>query len=119
MISQLRDQLASDLAVLDVPVATAWPDRVTTPCLVLVPPSTASYITGGPTFGEYTIGVDVLVLVGKPSAVTLEALDLLIEGVLANSVDWALSGVDSPSTVTVNGAEVLGTVIHLSKPARL
>lgn len=120
MISELRDQLASDLAVLDVPVHVAWPNRVTVPCVALVPPSAASYVAPGSTFGTYSLGVDVLVLAGPPSAVTLEALDLLVEGVLRNTAgEWGLSAVDSPSTVTVNGSDVLGTIVHLVSETEL
>jgi hypothetical protein len=77
-------------------------------------------VTGGPTFGGYTVALDVVVLVPKGSTdLALPALEALIEGVLANTVDWSLSGVDSPGVTTVGAADALGTVIHLSKTSRL
>jgi len=120
MIGTLRDTLAADLGALDVPVLAAWPDRVTPPCVIVVPPASASYVVGGPTFGSFTVALDVVALVphGSPN-VALPALETLIEGVLTNSVDWALNGIESPGVTTIGAAEVLGTVIHLAKTARL
>ncbi|GAA3193967.1 hypothetical protein ACFO1B_03830 [Dactylosporangium siamense] len=120
MIKTLRDQLAKDLDVLGVPVANGWPDRITPPVLLVVPPASAVHVTAGPNFTEYTVALDVVVLAGKASpALALNALEELVEGVLSNTVDWSLSGVDSPSLVTISGTEYLGTVVHLSKPTRL
>lgn len=126
MIRELRDQLHTDLSgavVLHgytVPVAKSWPDRISPPMLFLVPPSGGSYVGAGRAFGEYLVSLDVVALVARGSPeVALETLEVLVEKVLLNSQDWALSGVDSPSVLAVNGAEHLGTLIHLAKPARL
>jgi hypothetical protein len=120
--SDLRDTLAADLAALDVPVHPAWPDTLVVPCVFLTPPLGGEYVTAGPTFGGYTMAVDVVILVGHAQAGTaFAALEHLIETVLINTVDWSLDGVDSPSPISVTdgGAEYLGTVIHLSKTTRL
>lgn len=120
MIQELRDTLAADLAVLDIPIYAAWPAKITPPCVFVTPPVSAPYVTAGPNFSEYTVAVDVVALVAKAdAAVALANLEVVIEAVLANSVDWGLSGVDSPSTVAVNGVDYLGTVLHLNKPSRL
>lgn len=121
--TDLRETLADDLAVVGVPVYPEWPDVVVAPCVFLVPPFAGSYVTGGRTFGEaYVLSIDVVILVAHgPVDAGYAQLETLIEAVLANSVDWSLGGVDAPSPVTVteNGAEYLGTVVHLSKPTRL
>ena len=116
MIRELREKLAADLAVLDVPVEPSWPDRVTPPLIFIQPPEAGSYVSGGRLFGgEYTVSVDVQIVIRDRDLATLEEL---IEGVLVNTVDWGLLGVDTPAMVTANNLEYFGTTIHLSKPAR-
>lgn len=121
MIAELREKLAADLAVTGATVHDGWPDRLTPPALLVTPPSSGSYVTAGPDFGStYIVAADVVVLVGKASlSLALEALDTLLEGVLTNTADWALSGVDAPAVVTVHGGECLGTTVHLSKASIL
>ena len=120
MITAVREQLAADLAEVGVPVHSQWPDRVTVPCLLLVPAADRPYVTGGQTFGEYALALDVVVLVERGShEVALPALEALLDAVLANTVDWGLTGIDSPTVVTVAGVDHLGTTVHLSKFARL
>ncbi len=119
MITALRDQLAADLAPLGVPIHAAWPDRVTPPCVLVTPPP-GRYVAGGPQFDSYTVALDVVVLVPRSSpSIALAALDLLIEGVLLNTTTWGLSGVDGPSSTTVGGFEVLGTIVHLEAQTRM
>ncbi len=52
---------------------------------------------------------------------SLEALEILVELAIANSMDWVFGGVEPPApiTVTESGADYLGTVLHLSKPVHL
>jgi hypothetical protein len=120
MIADLRAKLVADLGVLGIPVHDSWPDRVTPPVLFVVAPNNAFYVAAGPNFGEYTVALDVCALVPKQAASeALSALEDLLEGVLTNTVDWALQGVDAPGVVTVNGSDCLGSLIHLSKPAIL
>lgn len=130
MLTDLRAELAADLAAgTGVPVLSAWPARITPPCLFVTPPSTSAYVTGGggagvTTFGEYLVSADVVCLVPQatPPDIAITALDTLIESVLVNTAaDWILGagGCASPSVVTVNGSEYLGTIVHLSKFARL
>jgi hypothetical protein len=119
----LRDVLVADLAPLGVPVYSSWPSAVVAPCAFLTPPLSGPYVTGGREFGgSYVMAVDVILLVGhSPAAAGYEVLESLVELLLANTVDWTLISVDAPSamTVTVSGAEYLGTIAHLSKPTRL
>lgn len=118
-----RDTLVADLAPLGIPVHAAWPDAVVVPCAFITPPLGGGYIVAGPQFaGTYTVSVDVVILVGHADAAdAFAALEDLIELTLVNTIDWTLTGVDPPSPVTVteNGAEYLGTVVHLSKPTRI
>jgi hypothetical protein len=118
MIAALRTALASDLdSALTVPTLGAWPAKVVPPCVFVVPPSSRPYVTGGQAYGEWQVAVDVVLLVDGPSKLT--ALEALVETCLANTADWACEGVDAPALVTVSGNEYLGTVISLSKLARL
>jgi hypothetical protein len=121
VIAELRAALVSDLdAATTTPVHNAWPDRFTAPCVAVVPPA-GSYVRAGQTFGSFEVLADALLLVprGTDAATALVALDSLIELVLANSADWSLQGVDSPSIVTVGAVEHLGTLIHLAKQSKL
>lgn len=120
MIADLREQLAADLReAVGVPVHAGWPDRLTPPCVLLTPPQT-TYVTAGPNFGEFSVSLDMALMVPKASpAEALSTLDALIETALTYSADWSLSGVDGPAVVSVNGIEYLGTVAHLSKHGRI
>ncbi len=123
VIRTLRDALAADLEPLGVPVHAAWPTELDVPCAFITPPLSDAYVTGGARFGEYVMSVDLVLIVDhneNPDA-ALASLEDLIEIALANTVDWALNGVESPAPINVvdSGAEYLGTVIHLSKPTRL
>lgn len=118
----MRDELAADLEVLEVSVFSSWPQRITLPCVYVMPPLGSVYISAGPSFGEYTVHADVAVLVDHDDVnEALETLETLLEGVIKNSMDWAFGGVEPPApiTVTESGADYLGAVLHLSKPIRL
>lgn len=130
MIAELRTALVADLVTgsggnaspIGVPVKEAWPSKVLNPPVVyVVPPQDRPYVTAGPNFGQWTVAVDLVILSGRADAAdALAELEQLVEIALANTVDWTLAGgVDSPSTITVNGTECLGTTLHLSKPASL
>lgn len=121
-LQSLRETLAADLAPLGVPVSASWPNAIVAPCAFVIPPLGDNYVVGGQTFGEYRMNVDLVLLVDHSTASEgLAALEALTELALANTVDWALAGVEPPApiTVTESGAEYLGTVMHLSKPFRL
>jgi hypothetical protein len=120
VIAELRSALISDIETgLDgaALVYPPWPDRFGVPAVIIAPPL-GDYITAGQTTGSYVCRVDALCLVSK-SGDSLAALDDLVESVLENTVDWALAGVDSPSTVVVGAAEYLGTLIHLAKQSKI
>jgi len=115
MISELRDRLTADLkAVEGINIETGVPSRLTPPVIyVTAPPD--SYVLSGQTFGEYVISLDVQIVIRNRD---LAYMDTLIEGVLANTMDWALVGVDAPGIFSANNFEYFGTTIHLSKATR-
>jgi hypothetical protein len=116
MITAARTQLAAELAALDVPVHQAWPDRITPPCVLLTPPQSGSYVTGGQTFRDYEVFLDAVVLAERGSFdVVLPALETLLAALLHLTEDWALQGIDPPSVTTVGSVDYLGTVVHLSR----
>lgn len=118
MIRELREQLAADLAVIEVPVYPAWPAAPAIPSLIVTP--APIYVAGGQTFGRYVVTVQVLILASRQrDGASLDQLDQLIEMVLANTVDWALTGVEAPSLVSVGQQSVLGTLVTLAKGAAL
>lgn len=122
MFSDLRAVLVADLQVLGVPVAPSWPDVLSPPCAFITPPIAGDYVTPGPNFGQFTISVDLVLMVEhSDAAVALAALEVLIEDALRNTADWSLTGVDAPAPTTVieGGADYLASVIHMSKPARM
>lgn len=122
MFSDLRNALVADLAVLGVPISASWPDVLSPPCGFITPPLTAEYVRQGPMFGEYTISMDLVLMVEhSDAAAALLALEDLVENALRNTADWTLTSVDAPGPTTAieGGADYLASVIHLSKPARL
>lgn len=118
----LRDKLAADLAVLGVPVMDQWAIRAEPPTIFLAPPLAGPYVTPANTFQTYVMGLDVVVLVlRRPPDEGRAELEDLIEGVLVNSVDWAMRSVDSPAVATITDStfEYLGSVVHLAKDLTL
>jgi hypothetical protein len=117
-LKEIRDALVADLDPLNVPVYGSWPIRADPPCVFLAPPLGGAYVAGGREIGTYVVSLDAVVLVERrPPDEGREDLEALLELLLRNSVDWALTGVDSPSAVTIAEStyEFLGTVVHLSK----
>jgi hypothetical protein len=122
IFSDLRTALVADLAVLDVPIAPSWPDVLSPPCGFITPPLGGDYVVQGPMFGEFTVSLDLVLMVAHSDAeVALTALEALVEGALRHTADWTLTGVDppAPTTAVEGGADYLASVIHLSKPTRL
>lgn len=119
MISELRATLENDLRACKVQVHSAWPAAPAAPCLIVVPSTRENYVTAGKTFGEYVLNIDVLVLVSRDRAAGLRSLDSLVEAVLANTVDWAFKGTETPSLVNVGSQNVLGSIVQLGKAFRL
>ena len=118
MLAEIRAALISDLSPLNVPVHIPWPDRVNPPCAI-VGLEQGAYVVGGQTFGSFEVRMTVTLLVAKALADPVAALESLIELTLANTVDWALTGVDAPGTDTISGMELLGTTIQLAKQSKL
>lgn len=122
VLQALRDQLVTDLGALGVPVHAAWPIVFDAPCAFVMPATGSSYVAAGPNFCQYTLSVDVVLVSGhaQPEQ-SLAALEDLIQATLANTMDWKLNGIESPSPATVaeGGAEYLTTAVHLSKPFTL
>lgn len=120
MLTSVRAQLVADLAEAGVTVFEAWPTRVTPPCVFVTPSSAASYLAPGDTFGGYRVSLDLVLLTTQATPeIALKALDTVIETVVINTADWQLEGCESPSLVTISGVEYLGTIVHISKQARL
>jgi hypothetical protein len=121
-LKDLRDQLVTDLSVIDAAVFASWPTSISLPCLYVMPPLGNVYMTAGPCFGEYTVLIDVVILADHAEVTeSLEVLETLLETAIVNSADWTFVGVEPPApiAVTESGAEYLGTVLHLSKPIHL
>lgn len=120
-MKDLRDQLIADLQVVGVPVMDDWLIRAEPPCILLTPPLATPYVTGGAQFASFVMYIDVVVLVEhsdtQPDNDDRDELEGLVEDVLRNTADWALTGVDSPGTATLPDSTItfLGTVIHLGK----
>lgn len=117
-LADLRALLIQDLAVLGVPVFGEWPIRAEAPSVYIVPPLATPYVAGGREFGSFVCSLDAVVLVERrPPDEGREALELLLEDLLRNSVDWGCAGVDSPTATSLQGStiEFLGTIAHLSK----
>jgi hypothetical protein len=118
MIQALREALRADLEGAQVKVYIGWAERVSVPCVVVVPPVTA-YITGGQFVGSYTLALDLYLLVRSGVGNSLSTLESLIETVLIHTVDWGLSGVDGPGTLSISGADYFGTIVHLTKQGKI
>jgi len=125
MIQELREQLEIDLRnnsggngpPLNVQVYGLWPSKIAPPCAVVgIEPG--QYILAGQTFGSFDVLMTVVLLV-KRSPTMVTDLETLIENTLANTIDWGMRGVDSPTIFDENGLELLGTTIHLSKQSKL
>ncbi len=118
----LRDKLAEELSdVLPIPVSAAWPKDFTVPCVYFAPPLADTYVTRDG-FGTYRLFVDLVILVPHDEAGdSLERLEHYLEIVLINTADWELGGVDAPApiSVTEQGADYLGAVVHLAKSTAL
>jgi hypothetical protein len=118
-MKDLRAQLVADLAVTGVPVMDDWIIRAEPPCIYITPPNAELYVTGGQQFGMFRLAVDVTVLVAlkESDGADRDELEDLTEAVLANSADWALTGVDSPGTASLPDSTIvfLGIVVHLAK----
>lgn len=118
-MKDLRAQLVADLAAVGVPVMDDWAIRAEAPCIYLIPPLGNSYVVGGPQFATYVMNLDILVLVESQagSGEDRDLLEDITEDVLRNTVDWALTGVDSPGTASVADSTIvfLGTIVHLAK----
>lgn len=129
VIEELRANLIADLVTgsggeatpIGCKVLAAWPDKAPTPPVAFViPPQGTPYVTTGPTFGTYTVAFDIVLVTGRSGARdALAQLEAFLERVLANTADWRLSGVDSPSIVTINGIDYLGSTAHLSHSASI
>jgi hypothetical protein len=99
-----------------VRVYGAWPDRPQPPCVLVTVPVSGPWLSAGQTFGTtHELHLDCIVLVPR-SLATLEELTAVV---LANTVDWSLSGVDSPTLVTLAGVDFLGTTVHLSQSIKI
>jgi hypothetical protein len=113
MLTAARTDLATAISALP-----SWPSPVNPPCVFVIPATNGYVDSQGITFGgEWRAHFDVVVI-GPPSsdtAVSLAWVEDTVSSILEASGDYALTGVDQPGLVHVNGAELLGTVVHLSR----
>lgn len=123
---EMRAQLKADLETgsngeatpIGVTVHDVYPHKVSPPCAVIgLEPG--QYIVGGQTFGSSYEQRALVVLLVQRSDTALSELEDLIVKTLANTVDWGMSGVDTPSVFTENGMELLGTTVHIGKQGKL
>jgi hypothetical protein len=125
-LSDLRLTLAASLGTLaaqGVAVDPAWPDVLAPPAVFIAPPLADQWVRFGPNFGEYTVALDLVLLVDHDATgAALARVEDLVSAVLALVADdWVMNGVDAPAPTTVSegGADYLAAVVHLSKPVRL
>lgn len=123
VLKALREALVADLSALGVPVYATWPTQINPPCVYVLPPISAAYITAGPNFGgEFIAHLDVAILAAhEPAGAALETVEELLELALIHTADWLLDAAEPPAPITVtdSGAEYLGALVHLSQPVRL
>lgn len=122
VLKPLREALVNDLSALGVPVYATWPTQINLPCVYVLPPLSAAYVTAGTNFGEFTAYLDVAIIADhEPVGAALETVEELVELTLVHTADWMLDAVEPPAPITVtdSGAEYLGALVHLSKFVRL
>lgn len=122
-ITQARRDLVADLKTgsgyatdpVPIPVFSTFPDRISPPC-ALVRPALSGYLEAGQFAGYLTVRLDVLLIVAKGDPeTTVTALDDLTVTTLTNAGDWALTGVDAPALVSINGADYPAVTLHLAR----
>lgn len=127
MFAEARADLVNDLREqTDYPVHPTWAGNgtLTLPALFVVPPQDAPYAEPGQFLGTWTIRFDVMALIDvgiKNNDELQSELETVVEAVLGLDSGWLINGatVDFPSTVPVEGAELFGTLIHLSTNTKL
>jgi hypothetical protein len=122
LIQDARDQVAARLDDLDATVYPLWPTEVAPPLVWITPTRGEGFISNGAPFGTYLMALDVVIAVEHGDiATSFAALDPLVEQAVTALSDYPLVGVDAPAPVTLltDGAEYLGTVIHIQVPFAL
>lgn len=97
-------------------------ERVTPPCVVVVPGEPYLTEPDGQTvpFGHLTVHLDVLVVAGRgTNRATAAWLDDAIPRVIDALDDLDVTAVSAPSEVTTNGNSHMGVVVTTSTLARL
>lgn len=115
MIEAVYGKLAANLPG-DLPVYEGWQDLNVPPLVLIAPPRTGAWIETEK-FG-YRVHVDVLVVAANGPD-RYSQLVAMVEGVLAQRGDFAVSSVDAPGLITLNGTKYLGTFVHLNKQDRM
>lgn len=121
LIHDLISGSDGDADPVGVSVYFAWPEHFAAPAILITTPRNGTYISGGQSFGlELQLSIDVNVLVPRSNAVAeLEAINSMVETILHNTADWALTGVDGVALFNVNGGDYPGTIMHLSKMIKI
>jgi len=117
-LQSVRQALVDDIGDIGVTVQAGWPDEISPPLVIVVPPAQGQYLTSGPELVDYTVNLDIICLVehGEINAST-EALEELVEAVLANTSQWPLQAVDAPTAVNRPelGGPYFGTIVHVQR----
>lgn len=123
-LSEAREDVATRMAGLSVPVSASVPDRIVPPCAFVV--AGEPYIEGnftGMMFGESKLNLAVILAVDSGSNdTTANALDdLILETVafLEDESDLFFDSVDQPAAVTLNGQRHLGCLVNFARIVRL
>jgi hypothetical protein len=127
MIQELRTALLNAIssgsggttAPIGVPAYGDWPPRPQIPCAVVTYPLTVPPVSGGQFAGSFVVAADVFLCVPLTDPTPSQTLETLIERVLDNSNDWALSGVDPYAEGDFKGVAVLHTRVHLARQSKL
>ena len=111
-LKAVRTELARQLSLTSATVYHFIPERPQPPCVVIE--SGSPYMSQGPTFCEFQINMNVLLLVNSAANETqTEQLDQLICDTLFN-LDFDVTSVDQPGQFSVNAADYFGTRITIT-----
>lgn len=130
MFKQMREKLVEDLEVgLGVPVYQQYPRRPQFPCVLVRTPFQGTMVEvprnadgKAAPIGSYQYSLDVYVSVRMnqdDSAAELAELEELLEKVLYNASDWAMTGVNTVDLQRIDTVDYPTIIIHLAKQERL
>jgi hypothetical protein len=123
-LSEAREDVATRMAGLSVPVSASVPENVAPPCAFVV--SGEPYVEGnfaGMMFGESKLNLAVILTVDpRGNDLAADALDdLIVETVafIEDEPDLFFDSVEQPAAVTLNGQRYLGCLVNFARIVRL